>query len=143
MTEPCDHRWQYQQELTQADIGNGKVDIRTSRSLAQNHDYGNANVRTCLYCKLEERKAWHPPLSSPLLGCRTMAELVEVATILEDLRQVEGREIRLICDNPDFEGPNTIVTMDWDWELQGASYSGDSVLACLRAALADKEKNSG
>lgn len=59
--------------------------------------------------------------------------------LVEALREPEGNEVRIPCDNPDFNGqPNSYVEVvgahtSWRWQR----YSGDNVLACLKAAYRD------
>lgn len=66
---------------------------------------------------------------------------LESWSIVEQLRAGEGAAIEICCDNPDFNGqPNSVVVVydDWtDWQEQ--RFTGDTVLECLRAALAARE----
>lgn len=87
--------------------------------------------------ELDQMKTdWNEPTLSPRpLGCRTVAEALEAMQIIEELRQTEGNLIAIICDNPEFGGPNSILEVIVDFEDDAPRrFEGETVLACLRAA---------
>lgn len=52
----------------------------------------------------------------------------------------EAWTVELICDNPDFDGPNCIVSLFGEWPVAGRlewttrNFSGESLLECLTLA---------
>lgn len=61
----------------------------------------------------------------------------ECWSIAEQLREPEGAEVILLCDNPDFNGqPNNAIEICDSWtQWTNKRFTGDTMLDCLRAAL--------
>lgn len=65
------------------------------------------------------------------------ADALECWSIAEQLREPEGAEVTLLCDNPDFNGqPNNVIEICDSWTgWTPRRITGDTMLDCLRAAL--------
>jgi hypothetical protein len=77
------------------------------------------------FCK--ELAAWN---------ARPADDVVEAWSIIDQLRANEGDSIEICYDNPDFGGPNCVIVVRNSWDVDGQNFYGDTVLDCLRAALA-------
>lgn len=66
--------------------------------------------------------------------------------MIHHLREQEGWMVELICDNPDFEGPNCVVGVFGDWPVGDSwawvtrNFEGDSMRHCLQLAIEAKAK---
>lgn len=65
-----------------------------------------------------------------------VADALEAWALVEALRAPEANEVRLVCDNPDFNGqPNSYVECTGAWTgWTPRQFRGDTVLGCLRGA---------
>lgn len=55
---------------------------------------------------------------------------------INTLRMNEGNSVTLICDNPDFGGPNNAIECSGDWtNWQTKRFTGDRLLTSLQSAL--------
>ena len=55
---------------------------------------------------------------------------------INTLRMSEGNSVTLICDNPDFGGPNNAIECSGDWtNWQTKRFTGDRLLTSLQSAL--------
>lgn len=66
------------------------------------------------------------------------SEILEAWGLIEQLRAEEGDSVLILCDNP--EGPpNTAIECNGSWTgWADKRFSGDNLLACLRAAAEAK-----
>lgn len=63
------------------------------------------------------------------------AEHLEAWSLVEQLREPEGAAVTLCCDNPDFQGPNSVVEIVDDWtDWLPRRFEGETVLVALRNA---------
>lgn len=73
---------------------------------------------------------WHgAALRSDMIDSDCMAAI-------NTLRMNEGNSVTLICDNPDFGGPNNAIECSGDWtNWQTKRFTGDRLLTSLQSAL--------
>lgn len=64
-------------------------------------------------------------------------EALDYLAIVEALREPEGAEVILLCDNPEFNNkPNNAIEIVDDWtQWTVRRFEGDTMLDCLRQAL--------
>jgi hypothetical protein len=81
-----------------------------------------------LRAKLEAAKK-EAALRSDMIDSDCMAAI-------NTLRMNEGNSVTLICDNPDFGGPNNAIECSGDWtNWQTKRFTGDRLLTSLQSAL--------
>jgi hypothetical protein len=69
---------------------------------------------------------------------REAAKIIEIWTLIEDLRKEPGSAVLLLCDNDD---PPPVVAIEVGGEWNGYAeqrFEGDSLLMCLQTAVAVK-----
>lgn len=60
---------------------------------------------------------------------------------LNDLRSAEGSSVTLLCDNPDFGGPNNAIICNGEWTWwEDRRFTGDDLAEAIYAALAEYRK---
>lgn len=67
---------------------------------------------------------------------------IETLQIINTLRDEEGHSVTIVSDNADFNGqPNCLITCMGDWtNWEDRRFSGDTVIECLRAAMAEYQE---
>ena len=64
----------------------------------------------------------------------------EALDAIDELRSEEGDCVTILCDNPDFHGPNNAVVCCGGWtDWEDRRFSGDTLLEALQAAVAAKD----
>jgi len=72
----------------------------------------------------------------------THEEAFEVLSLIDTLRQHEGDSVTILCDNPEFHGPNNIIVCNGEWtDWKDVRFSGKSVLECLQKAAIERRHN--
>ena len=65
-----------------------------------------------------------------------------IVSAIEQLTQEEGQAVTIPNPNPDFGGPNNVITCYRDFEDdEGTSFTGDSLLECLEKAVSAQVKS--
>ena len=64
-------------------------------------------------------------------------------SLIDQLRDGEGHSVEIIHDNPDFGGPNCSVRTTTDYGMNYAVFFGETVDACLEAAVAARALTGG
>lgn len=68
-----------------------------------------------------------------------MMEAIEAWSIVEQLREQEGDSVEIVHESPDFGTPNSCIVWTTNF-TQEHRFFGDSVLDCLRHAIAAKKR---
>jgi hypothetical protein len=74
------------------------------------------------------------------MGISNPADALVILNAIDLLREDEGSSVTFICDNPDFNGqPNAAVICSGEWTgWQDRRFAADTVIGCLRMALAEQ-----
>lgn len=68
-----------------------------------------------------------------------LERLVAEMTAIHALRAGEGHSVTILCDNPDFDGPNNAVEVCADWtDWKERRFTGETLLEALQAAIAGR-----
>lgn len=78
----------------------------------------------------------HPDDRLPSCVDEAVNEPSELVQLLNALTADEGDSVRFVNLNPDFDGPNATVFVSTDFSEQERQYFGDTVIECLRKAVA-------
>ena len=64
-----------------------------------------------------------------------------IVAALNFLRANELDVVTLVCDNPDFHGPNNVITVSGHWtKYLDRDFRGETLLESLQAAVTAKQK---
>lgn len=66
----------------------------------------------------------------------------ETFELIDELRDGAAHSVEIVCDNDDFNGlPNCMILVCGDWtNWDDCEFRGETVLECLRAAKAARDK---
>lgn len=128
--------------------------IVSSKSIPKITVLAETAMREALDAQLAEYIAETPPGSRDFVA-GYLREFIKRATakiptnapntewhLIEKLRADEGSTVEIACDNPDFnDRPNSLISVCGFWtEWQERKFTGDTVHACLVAAVAAMEQ---
>lgn len=98
------------------------------------------NWRNCIADRVQLSLSGTSRVSEAVLGLVDQGQPGEdVAGLIDQLRQSEGAAVTILCDNPEFFGPNNAIEVIADWtNWQTVRFSGESLVEALRAALSGR-----
>lgn len=69
---------------------------------------------------------------------------VRIHDLIEELCSAEGDSVTILCANPDFEGPNRVVTCNGYWTgYEERRFGDDTLLDALECATTAYRKAGG